>query len=173
VINFNVVEGDELRPQKLFREVRRKFQSWLYYKRRQRLTDPLTDVRVWENKDGLLHINWAVHVPEWLRDEFLKKLPLWISKGLGTVSHDTYSVQDIYHLNGLLKYMLKGTEKGDAFGIRSSSQGEVWGRRAVAATCLGRAARVKDSTSDKRLRTSSRVSQRKQKTPAEAGALRV
>lgn len=171
VINFSTPDGDEFRPQRLFREVRRKFQSWLYYKRRQRFTDPLTDVRVWENVDGLLHVNWAVHVPEWLRAEFLEKLPLWISKALGGLSEGGYSVQDIYHLNGLLRYMLKGTEKGEAFGIRNSPQGEVWGRRAVAATCLGKAARGRDQSSGLAVRVSRRKSDRKQKTPADAGVL--
>lgn len=173
VINFDVSEGDELRPQRLFREIRRKFQSWLYYKRRQRFTDPVTDVRVWENKDGLLHVNWAVHVPEWLRDEFLEKLPGWIAKGLGSLSEGGYSVQDVYHLNGLLRYMLKGTQKAESFGIRHSPQGEVWGRRAVASTCLGKAARDKDKSSGLAVRVSRRASPQKQKAPTEAGALRV
>lgn len=174
VINFSTREGDELRPQRLFREIRRKLQSWLYYKRRTRFTDPVTDLRVWENKDGLLHVNWAIHVPEWLRAEFLEKLPLWISKALGgRLSDGDYSVQDIYHLNGLLRYILKGTEKGEAFGIRQAPQGEVWGRRAVAATCLGKVARDRDTSSGLAVRVSRRSSSRKQKTPAEAGVLRV
>lgn len=148
VINFATIEGDELRPQKLFREIRRKLQSWLYYKRRTRFVDPLTDVRVWENAGGLLHVNWAVHIPSWLQDEFLQKLPIWIEAVIGSVAvAGGYAVQDIYNLNGLLRYMLKGTQKPEAFGIRPSKQGEVWGRRAVASTCLGKTAREKDKIS--------------------------
>jgi len=148
VVNFVHAEGDELRPQRLFRELRRKVQSWMYYKRRTRFVDSITDVRVWENKDGLLHVNWAIHIPSWLQAEFREKLPGWISKSLGgSLIQNGHDVQDIYNLNGLLKYMLKGTQKAERFGIRPSKQGEVWGRRAVAATCIGKAARERDKTS--------------------------
>lgn len=148
VINFTPVEGDELRPQKLFREIRRKVQSWLYYKRRIRFVDPLTDVRVWENASGLLHVNWALHIPPWLQNEFSQKLPIWITSVIGSVaSMGGYAAREIYNLNGLLRYMLKGTQQPEAFGIRPSKQGEVWGRRAAASNCLGKAARERDKTS--------------------------
>ncbi|WP_222094269.1 hypothetical protein, partial [Rhizobium leguminosarum] len=76
VINFATPLGDDLRPQRLFREIRRRVQSWLYHKRRQRFVDALTDIRTWENKSGIIHANWALHIPAWLQDEFLEKLPV-------------------------------------------------------------------------------------------------
>lgn len=162
VINFVTPPGDDLRPQRLFREVRRKAQSWLYQKRRRRYVDPLTDIRTWENK-GVAHVNWAIHVPEWLHDEFLEKLPVWIEKALGGLSDGCYSVQPVFNLNGLMRYMLKGSQKAGSFGIRHVPQGEVWGRRAVAATCLGRAARGRDKSSGLVVRASTKY--RKTSTP--------
>ncbi|WP_210205237.1 hypothetical protein, partial [Ochrobactrum sp. POC9] len=52
----------------------------------------------------------------------------------------------IYNVNGLLRYILKGSDpnKAGIFEIRHSKQGKIWGRRAVASTCLGKAARERD-----------------------------
>lgn len=155
VINFETPPGDDLRPQRLFREVRRKAQSWLYQKRRTRYVDALTDIRTWENK-GTPHVNWALHVPGWLHPEFLEKLPVWIEKALGSLPDGCYSVQPVFNLNGLMRYMLKGSQNASRFGIRHAAQGEVWGRRAVAATCLGKLARERDKTSGLIVRTSSK-----------------
>lgn len=137
-----------MRPQRQFRAIRTKAASWLYYKRRERFMDPLTDVRTWEHIGDRYHVNWALHVPSGYEPEFEEKLPVWIEKVLGEemVPDETYRVQEVYHLNGLLRYMLKGTQQAHAhrFDIRPAPQGAVWGRRAVAATCLGRTARARD-----------------------------
>ncbi|MBY2975524.1 hypothetical protein HF275_38415, partial [Rhizobium leguminosarum] len=129
----------------------------------QRFVDALTDIRTWENKSGIIHANWALHIPAWLQDEFLEKLPVWIAKVLGSLVDGCYSVQPVFNLNGLMRYMLKGTQKANRFGIRHVPQGEIWGRRAVAATCLGRAARERDKTSGLLSRTSTKF--RKASTP--------
>jgi hypothetical protein len=147
VITFHCPLNDELKPHRQFRAIRTKAASWLYYKRRERFMDPLTDVRTWEHVGDRYHVNWALHVPSGYEAEFEEKLPIWIEKVLGAeMADETYQVREVYHLNGLLKYMLKGTQGGHAhrFGIRPTPQGEVWGRRAVAANCLGRAARARD-----------------------------
>ncbi len=146
VINFAVRDGYETEAQKAFRQIRTKCRSWLYHKRHFRVVDPLTDIRTWENKLAILHVNWALHIPERLREEFEDKLPLWIEKVLGGLDQGMFAVRPVYNLNGLLRYMLKGVEKAHAhrFDIRPVAQGEVWGRRAVASTCLGRSAREKD-----------------------------
>lgn len=170
VVNFNAPAGDELRPQKLFREIRRKVQSWMYYKRRVRFMDPLTDIRTWENRNGIYHVNWALHVPAEFQDEFRAKLPIWVEKALGYLSTGCYAVTDVYNINALMRYMLKGTQKAATFGIKHVPQGEVYGRRAAAATCLGKAARVRDATSGMVARESKRRRAGEAKSPAaEAG----
>jgi len=143
VINFECPEGDELLPQRQFQAIRKKMRSWLEY-RQGKLNlprSPITDIRTWEHVGERYHVNWVVHVPDQMIDEFQEKLPKWIEKVMGELK-DCH-VQKVYHFNGLLKYILKGTLASHAhrFGIDPSPQGRVWGRRAVAARCLGRAAR--------------------------------
>jgi len=137
----------------------------MYHRRTKRVVDPLTDVRTWESVSGVDHVNWLIHVPYGLTAEFLAMLPVWIEKVFGVLSEGTYHVVEIYNLNGVLKYILKGTQRGNAhrFGINPVYQGEVWGRRAVASTCLGKAARERDEQAGQVVRTSAF---RKQKTPA-------
>lgn len=149
VINFPCPEGDELRPQRLFREIRTKIRSWLYYKRRERVVDPLTDVRTWEHVGDRYHVNWMLHIPEPYIEEFRRKLPVWVKKVLGEMPDGTLHEDKIWNLNGLLRYTLKGTLPSHAhrFGIEPEPQGIVWGRRAVSATCLGRRARERDAAS--------------------------
>lgn len=149
VINFPIRDGDELSPQNDFRKIRTKARSWLYYQRKKRFIDPLTDVRTWETASLGVHVNWLIHVPEEFVPEFLRRLPIWIEKTFGVLATGTYSVDHVYNLNGVLKYSLKGTQKAHAhrFGIQPVPQGEIWGRRAVASTCLGRTARERDKTS--------------------------
>lgn len=147
VITFHCPLGDERRPHEQFKVIRTKARSWLYYKRRERFMDPLTDVRTWEHIGDRYHVNWALYVPPGYEDEFEEKLATWIEKALGhAVPDEDYRVGNVYHVNGLLRYMLKGTLQSHAhrFDIRPTPQGEVWGRRAVAATCLGKAARERD-----------------------------
>jgi len=165
VINFPVRDGDELAPQRDFRKIRTKARSWLYHRRSHRIVDPLTDVRTWESASGVEHVNWLIHIPHGLTGEFLAMLPVWIGKVFGSLPEGAYHVEEIYNLNGVLKYILKGTQQGHAhrFGINPVYQGEVWGRRAVASTCLGKTARERDEFDGQVVRTSRF---RKQKTPA-------
>lgn len=146
VINFNHDENDELKAQRNFRNIRKKCISWLYYKRKNDAVSPLTDIRTWENRIENIHVNWALHVPEKYEAEFLKKIPVWIKKELGLIDDGRYHIKKTYNVNGLLRYMLKGVDpsKGYRFEIRPLNQGKVWGRRAVASTCLGKMARKRD-----------------------------
>jgi len=158
VINFNHDENDELKAQRNYRNIRRKCLSWLYYKKKNDEVHPLTDVRTWENRIENIHVNWALHVPEKYEDEFLKKIPIWIRKELGNIAEGRFHIQKIYNVNGLLRYMLKGVDPSKAyrFEIIPTSQGKVWGRRAVASTCLGKMARKRDFSEGKVKRESTK-----------------
>ena len=148
VINFPAPDpGDELAPQRAFRAIRIKCASWWDYKRSSSPElGPLTDVRTWENCNGILHANWMVHVPARLEAEFDRKLSKWIKDVIGDVRPGTYVNGPLYNLNGLLNYVLKGTEEAKAakLGIDYEDQGAVWGRRAVASIGLGKVARARD-----------------------------
>lgn len=148
VINFpNPPEGDELAPQRAFMEIRRKCRSWWDYKRKKDPTiGPLTDIKIWENKNGIIHMNWLVRIPDDLVDEFSVKREKWIEKVIPGQPDGTVKDEAIYNLNGVLNYVLKGTEpnKAATFGIRPSDQGVIWGRRATASINLGRSARDRD-----------------------------
>lgn len=108
---------------------------------------PFSDCRIWENPNGFLHANWLIHIPENLIEDFQKKLKRWVAKVLPDMDQTTELYDDeIFNVNGLLKYTLKGTDaaKADRFGIRHIDQGTIWGRRAVASMNLGKAARERD-----------------------------
>ena len=152
VINFpEPAEGDELVPQRTMTAIRNKCRSWWDHKRKAEPSlGALTDVRVWENKHGILHVNWLVRVPEHLEEEFDKKLDRWLGKVVPDQPAEAVKKTAIYNLNGLLKYVLKGTEQNNAdrFGIDPVNQGEVWGRRAAASINLGKVARDRDWQGD-------------------------
>lgn len=173
VINFLCPEGDEFKPQREFQKIRTKARSWLYNKRgrggllgpskKGSFTDPITDLRVWENANGRVHVNWPIHVPKRYLKEFKEKLPVWIEKVFGDLPTRCYKIKRIYNINGLMRYMLKGTEKGYAkrIKVRHSHQGTVFGRRAQASGCLGKASRVRAADEGLIVRQSSRFWKRK------------
>lgn len=148
VINFPTpLEGDELAPQRAFKSIRTKCRSWWDHKRRTNGDlGPLTDLRSWENKNGIIHVNWLIRIPDDLHEEFAAKRTRWIAKAVKDHPDEAVKDIEIYNLNGVLNYVLKGTDpaKAQAFGIRPVFQGEVWGRRAAASMNLGKAARARD-----------------------------
>jgi hypothetical protein len=142
--------GDELAPQRTFRAIRTKCRSWWDHASKTMATRaPLTDAWTWENRGGVLHVNWLIHIPTHLEEAFTLKLAKWIKAVLppGLVN---YLDTPIYNLNGVLAYILKGTDPATAarFGIDPLDQGSVWGRRACASRGLGRAARDRDWLSE-------------------------
>lgn len=181
VINFISPLGDEFRPQREFQKIRTKARSWLYNKRGGGLfgstgkgkdkgfVDPITDLRVWENANGRVHVNWPIHIPKKYQKEFRKKLPVWIEKVFGDLPARCFKVKRIYNINGLMRYMLKGTQREYAkrIKVRPVPQGEVYGRRAQCSGSLGRAARSKAEEQGLVVRKSERFGKRK--APPEAG----
>lgn len=136
--------GDELVPQRLFANIRTRCRSWWDYRRmKDPSLGPMTDVRTWENKNGVLHVNWLVRVPKHLEADFDAMVNRRMTKVLIKRAPGDLNIGPITNLNGVLRYILKGTDKNKAsvFDIRPEDQGVVWGRRAVASINLGRAAR--------------------------------
>lgn len=148
VINFPTPpEGYELVPQRVFTTIRKKAWTWWdYHRKKGMVSGSFYDCRVWENPNGFLHVNWLMHVPENLEATFHKKAQEWYLKVITDGKDEDFFIRNVENTNGLLKYLLKGTEAGAAaaFGINHIDQGTVWGRRAVPSMSLGRARREKD-----------------------------
>lgn len=148
IINFEKPPaGDEFLPQRQFCAIRKKAWSWwANHRSKGNVEGPFSDCRIWECPDDFLHVNWLLRVPDTLLPEFQKKLEKWVAKVLPDNVPNALYEGEIFNVNGLLKYTLKGTDatKADRFGIDHVDQGEVWGRRAVASMNLGKAARERD-----------------------------
>lgn len=139
--------GDEYAADRAFQKIRIKFRSWLDYQRRKHPEiGPITDARTWELRGSILHVNWLVHVPFGLEDAFVAKLKRWTHAVIGEHGEEVQKNKAIYNLNGLLSYVLKGTDPAHAWrvGVDPVDQGTIWGRRAVASISLGRTARERD-----------------------------
>lgn len=140
-------EGNELVPSKLHRDIRRRFWSWWDYKRKKgEVTGQIYDTVIWEAPNGKHHANWLIHIPPSHFDEAKTTIENRCEKVLGEFKFDVLHQQEIYNLNGLTAYLLKGTEPDYAkkVEIRPEYQGIVWCRRAVPSMALGRAARDRD-----------------------------
>ena len=147
-IRLDEAAGDEFAPQRQMQAFLRKFSSWLRYRRRLQDDDApdLVGPPIWEfvfEKRTRLHAHLMLHVPDHLLDGFLQAYPKWCAKVFGERSRADVDYQPIRHLNGLLRYNLKGTDRFQAhrFGIRPSDQGTIWGPHVRASRALGPTAR--------------------------------
>lgn len=146
---LNIRETASLSATTAFTHIRHKYRDWLAYARRAadgHLCQP-TYAYTLENKAGLIHVNWAVHVPPAWMAEFLEKLPRWSEKVHGKVELFDIDVQSIKlgTEKRLAKYFLKGTDPAfvDHFYLREvhAPQGEIWGKRAGMSMNVGATAR--------------------------------
>lgn len=156
-IDYGWVEvGEELKPSMLHRDVRRRFWSWWNYKRRKGcVTGPMLDLVVWEAPGGKHHANWLIYIPENLLGEAQLVIKSRCAKVLAEIDQDTIHQQRIYNLNGLVTYILKGTDPdyAQSVGITAHDQGEIWCRRAIPCRALGQSARDRDWRGGRVLRT--------------------
>ena len=143
----------------LFREIRHKFRDWLNYRtRKEGERVPPSYVETFENPNGNPHVNWVVHVPEHLQDEFRKKLPMWVERVQGTVQPSDIDVQQVKapYAKRLAKYIVKGTQPEfiEHFYLHDvhEPQGRVVGKRAAVSIALGPTARGRDGFRPRRRR---------------------
>lgn len=148
VLNFDE-ETSETTGTEIFSRVRHKFRDWLNGRMKKRGLQPIAPAYVYshENPDKNPHVNWMVHVPEFLMEEFLAKLPKWLEKAQGIVRPFDVDVQlvDPHTDKVLAKYILKGTDERYVPYLHlqnyAEPQGQVFGRRATASIAIGRKAR--------------------------------
>lgn len=132
------------------RELFTKYRRWLEHKRRIGVTNcPPLYVFTQENPNKNPHLNWCLHIPEELKQEFEAKLIVWISKVEGEPDYHKVRLSEIDHTRYklLAKYILKGTDPEfiDKFYLRGfydskGPQGPVFGCRAGSSRALGVAA---------------------------------
>ncbi|TWG92103.1 hypothetical protein L598_005000000040 [Mesorhizobium sp. J18] len=149
---IHLSETDAACAATLFERIRHKFRDWLAYHGKRR-AEPVAPAYVYtfENPTGENpHVNWALHVPEDLMADFLRKLPRWIERVQGPLTPFTYREKPIRasHANRLAKYLVKGTEPAflEHFFLREmhdehGPQGEIWGKRAGVSPALGHTVR--------------------------------
>lgn len=139
--------GDEIQPKKLHQAIRKKVRSWWDYKRKKgEVNEPLLDVTIWEAPEGKLHAHWMLQIPLSLLKEAEAVIRSRCEKVLPILQCDTFHCRKIYNLNGLMAYLLKGTEPEYAkkIDIIPENQGPVWGRRTTSSMALGKSARERD-----------------------------
>jgi hypothetical protein len=144
--------GDELEPQRQFQDIRKRVRDWWDYRRKiGRVEGPFVDWRVVEAPGGKVHVDWQMHIPDDLQEEARQAIEDRCRKVLGGLSPETIKQQVIYNSNGAMRYALEGTEPEYARQIKidPKDQGQVWGRRAAGAMCLGAAARARDYETQK------------------------
>lgn len=145
VINLNEAPKD-MAAAAIFTKVVHKYRDWLKRRMDNKALAPAY-VYTHENPDGHPHVNWAVHIPTIVRDEFMRKLPRWVERAQGCVRPYDIQVADVdpYTDKTLAKYIIKGTDTQYVPYLHlqdfAQPQGRVFGRRATSSVAIGRAAR--------------------------------
>lgn len=141
----NIRETEAACATTVFLRIRRKFRSWLAYKTNNSVAPAY--IYAFENPDGMPHVNWAIHVPEYLHAEFQKKLSRWVARAHQGVEQFDVSCEPVNpaYAKKLAKYIVKGTDPAYVehfyLGDVHTDQGVIWGKRAGISPSLGTTAR--------------------------------
>lgn len=132
-----------------FQEIRKKYADWL--RGRSKKYDckfKPTYVYSFENPNNNIHVNWCLHIPDELEDEFLEKLPNWVEIVQGPSSDTTICTSKIEYgvdsFKSTANYILKGIDPEfaeDYFLTKLQNtkgpQGDVFGKRAGFGPAIG------------------------------------
>jgi len=147
VINLREHAGPE--ATQVFEAIRHKYRDWLTNLRKKGVTvvKP-TYVFAFENPSDIPHVNWVVHIPAGLEEEFARKLPRWVERAQGSIGSFDVNIQPVTlgSTASLAKYILKGTQDThiDHFhlgNVYDGPQGSIWGKRAGSSPSIGKTAR--------------------------------
>lgn len=141
-INLSELGLAEGELQTLFEKVRDQTARWLARRTRPA---PLKLTYVWviENATSL-HVHWLVHIPGHLQGAFRATLERWLQRKLSrALSARAIVIAEAHNVIGLSRYFLKGMDPHTAryYGVKSSDQGMVAGRRSGFSKNLGPTAR--------------------------------
>jgi len=131
-----------------FGKIMAKYRCWLSYKRKIGETEAAPSYAfTHENPTGRNpHVNFCVHVPENLTEEFELKLPIWIEKVQGELEQDTLSAEPLMPrgYKAVAFYINKGVDPEfiDHFNLRHwhdkrGPQGVIYGQRAGFSRSMG------------------------------------
>lgn len=148
VINFDMENSSKL-PSERFQEIRHKYRDWQNRALKKRYGQAIKPIYAYSFECPVTqaHVNWALHVPEPLQDEFLRKLPVWLTKIQGAARPFDIAVEtvDPHTDKSLAKYIIKGIDKHyiEYFHLEeyAEPQGRIYGRRASTSPAIGRKAR--------------------------------
>lgn len=145
---INLRETSKTSAAMVFADIRHRYRDWLYYIRKTRpeilVASPIYTYTL-ENPSDNPHVNWTLHIPPELQEEFERKLPRWIEKAQGTCGTADCCIQPINlsYAKTLAKYIVKGTEPDFTehfhLGKYDREQGIIYGKRAGVSQAIGRA----------------------------------
>lgn len=132
-----------------FTKIRRKFRNWSNYHQRKigQIPTPPIYAYTFEAPTGSTHVNWPVHIPKDMVEEFEQKLPLWVQKATGDLQPFDINVQHITPGTDkrVANYCSKGVDPMFAehlhLGKIAEPQGRIYGRRVAVSTAISKAAR--------------------------------
>ncbi len=147
-INFSLADCPEELVSSKFGHLRENhFSPWLrYVSRLLRAADRSPPLYIWviENRSGMCHVHWLVHMPPRLKRRFEAKVPDWVAAVCERVycSSGVVQIATIYDLEGLRRYVLKGVHPNHAarHRLKAVPQGIVVGKRCGVSKSLGPAA---------------------------------
>lgn len=132
-----------------FTKIRRKFRNWYNYRQKKAGLQALPPIYTYafEAPTGAVHVNWVLHIPHDMLEEFERKLHQWIEKATGDLQPFDISVKSITPDTDkrVANYCNKGVDPiyTDYFklGDIAAPQGRIHGRRVTVSTAISRASR--------------------------------
>ena len=132
-----------------FTKIRRKFRNWYIYYQKKSGAYYLPPIYTctFEAPTGAVHVNWTLHVPDDMQEEFKLKIFRWVEKATGDLQPFDISVKNITPDTDkrVANYCNKGIDpqfveyfKLDAI---AEPQGRIHGRRVTVSTAISRASR--------------------------------
>lgn len=132
----------------LFKRILRKYRGW--FRRVQirygRIPIPPLHTNTKESPEGHTHVNWTLHIPEYLREEFERKLLQWVGKVQEVQASDVFVAKIAKDTEkNVANYMIKGIDPTyiDYLHLQriAANQGEYHGRRSSVSVAISRGAR--------------------------------
>ena len=166
-----LASADDQAADRDFRAIRHKYRDWMNHHNKTRAARVRPAyVYTFENPDGHTHVNWVLHVPDDLKQDFVGKLPKWLAKIRGKVNPFDINTQLVTdHPKSLAKYITKGTDPAYVkhFFLERVHAPQGWfrGLRAAVSTSLDKAARAANGLTTPRNASMAHARQATNRTP--------
>ncbi|MBL1422553.1 MAG: hypothetical protein COC24_018765 [Alphaproteobacteria bacterium] len=132
-----------------FTKIRRKFRNWYNYRQKKSGGQALPPIYTYtiEAPTGAVHVNWVLHMPEGMLEEFQKKLQQWVEKTTSDLQPFDIKITRITPDTDkrVANYCNKGVDPQYVeyfkLGKIAEPQGRIHGRRVTVSTAISRASR--------------------------------